>query len=514
MANERTHCGRAKPPARSGGSGATRARRRSSMRRSRNSPRMAMPRPRLEDVAARARVSKGLPYLYFKTKEELFKAVVRSVITAHFDAMRERMEKTDAVGRGLSQGTVPLLHPGAGRLQARLHRAASDRRRAQASGTHRLLLRAGGLARHRDHDALDRSRRRARRVQTHASARYPQLLFAPVLTAIFWRALFERHHHLDTDGMLDTNIELSDRRDQGAAAWASVQGRSDEASSVVSSLAWSRLHRSCSRCCTDQSANKEFPGYMEADLVLVGSEQGGRVLDAQPSRKAIPSRRRSDLHAGKLGAGGLGRCGRVARAGGRGPARGCQGRNPAAGRDRGARGLAQRGAAPCCKTGEQQSRACREALQQGLDHQGRSSTKRRRLDDRDEAAVAEAEKRIGAAKLPGRSDMIDAATANAEAAKHALTEAETNIAKRSVSRPAEGTIEEVYFRPGEVVKAGQGGARAVAAAQSQSALLRCRAGARQTPASTRSSMSACDGCPPDLTARSVSSRARPSSRRR
>src|SRR5512132_600549 len=40
---------------------------------------------RLEDVAARAKVSKGLPYLYFKTKVELFKAVIRSVITSHFE---------------------------------------------------------------------------------------------------------------------------------------------------------------------------------------------------------------------------------------------------------------------------------------------------------------------------------------------------------------------------------------------------------------------------------------------
>src|SRR3989337_1624220 len=50
---------------------------------------------RLEDVASRARVSKGLPYLYFKTKEALFKAVVKSVITAHFDVIREKMETTD-----------------------------------------------------------------------------------------------------------------------------------------------------------------------------------------------------------------------------------------------------------------------------------------------------------------------------------------------------------------------------------------------------------------------------------
>lgn len=37
---------------------------------------------------------------------------------------------------------------------------------------------------------------------------YPQLLVAPVLTAIFWRQLFERHHHLDTNALLKTHIDL------------------------------------------------------------------------------------------------------------------------------------------------------------------------------------------------------------------------------------------------------------------------------------------------------------------
>src|SRR3990172_2313172 len=50
---------------------------------------------RLEDVASRAKVSKGLPYLYFKTKVELFKAVIRSVITSHFEVIRQRMETTE-----------------------------------------------------------------------------------------------------------------------------------------------------------------------------------------------------------------------------------------------------------------------------------------------------------------------------------------------------------------------------------------------------------------------------------
>ena len=42
---------------------------------------------RVDEVAKRAGVSKGLLYLYFKTKEELFKAVIRSVVTRRVDAL-------------------------------------------------------------------------------------------------------------------------------------------------------------------------------------------------------------------------------------------------------------------------------------------------------------------------------------------------------------------------------------------------------------------------------------------
>jgi len=75
--------------------------------------------------------------------------------------------------------------------------------------------------------------------------------------------------------------------------------------------------------------------------------------------------------------------------------------------------------------------------------------------DRNQAAVAEAERRIEAAKLPNRSDLIDAAAASVETARHSLEQAEKGLAKRKVFTPAAGTVEEVYFRPGEVVKEGQ-----------------------------------------------------------
>ena len=50
---------------------------------------------RVDDVARRAGVSKGLLYLYFKTKEELFKAVVRSFVLPKIDALIAIVERSD-----------------------------------------------------------------------------------------------------------------------------------------------------------------------------------------------------------------------------------------------------------------------------------------------------------------------------------------------------------------------------------------------------------------------------------
>ena len=51
---------------------------------------------RVDEVAKRAGVSKGLLYLYFKTKEELFKAVVRSLVVPRIDALTVAMESSDS----------------------------------------------------------------------------------------------------------------------------------------------------------------------------------------------------------------------------------------------------------------------------------------------------------------------------------------------------------------------------------------------------------------------------------
>ena len=51
---------------------------------------------RLDDVAARAGVSKGTLYLYFDSKEALFKALVRENIVALLDRFRAEIAESDA----------------------------------------------------------------------------------------------------------------------------------------------------------------------------------------------------------------------------------------------------------------------------------------------------------------------------------------------------------------------------------------------------------------------------------
>jgi AcrR family transcriptional regulator len=73
---------------------------------------------RLEEIARRAGVSKGTLYLYFKDKEDLFRAVVRDTVAPNIAMMRQAVEAADlpfeAVVRLLLPrfaelaGTVPI----------------------------------------------------------------------------------------------------------------------------------------------------------------------------------------------------------------------------------------------------------------------------------------------------------------------------------------------------------------------------------------------------------------------
>jgi AcrR family transcriptional regulator len=61
---------------------------------------------RLDDVAQRAGVSKGTVYLYFDSKEDLFKAVVRSGIVRAIEAAEERVDRFEGESADLLRTLV------------------------------------------------------------------------------------------------------------------------------------------------------------------------------------------------------------------------------------------------------------------------------------------------------------------------------------------------------------------------------------------------------------------------
>src|SRR6476469_2052440 len=247
-------------------------------------------------------------------------------------------------------------------------------------------------------------------------------------------------------------------------------------------------------------ANKEteFPGYMEADFVLVGSEQAGRIASltvdegahvkqGDPIFTLESSEQEASVEAARA---------RVQEA---------DARLADVKAD-----LQRPDEIHVLEASLNEAKAMLQVATNNLDRAralfDKGWTTKAALDDviaqhdRNEAAVAEAEKRIIAAKLPGRSDMIDAASANAEAARHALAEAEKNLGKRQVASPAEGTVEEVYFRPGEVVNVGQA---VIALLPPRNLKVRFFVAepVRAALQLDQTVSVSCDGCPPDLKAK-------------
>src|SRR5210317_2213650 len=62
---------------------------------------------KVEKVARRAGISKGLLYLYFKTKEELFKAVIRNVVTPRVDELTRNLDSSELSAEAFIR--APLL---------------------------------------------------------------------------------------------------------------------------------------------------------------------------------------------------------------------------------------------------------------------------------------------------------------------------------------------------------------------------------------------------------------------
>ncbi|HYZ39808.1 MAG TPA: TetR/AcrR family transcriptional regulator [Stellaceae bacterium] len=164
---------------------------------------------RLDDVAERAGITKGTLYLYFPSKEDLFKAVVRQQLVPN-------IERAEAMAANAAVPSLVLLE--------RLVRMFAQIIGSPLSAIPKLVLTEAGnfpdLARFYAEEVVDRGKRLLRGVLERGIAAGelrpidPEsavtCAIAPLLLAALWRHSFERHagRPLDIDALCRTHLDL------------------------------------------------------------------------------------------------------------------------------------------------------------------------------------------------------------------------------------------------------------------------------------------------------------------
>jgi len=162
---------------------------------------------RVDDVAKRAGVSKGLLYLYFKTKEELFKAVVKSVVIRRVDRLIENVQTTKLSSEDFIRG--PLLSflkqiPGSPvAIVIRLLISEGPRHPDLVDFYYENVV-AKALAAISGFVERGVARGEFRR---SAISDLPHLVLAPVMLSIIWGIIFS-DKRLDTDTLIETQIDM------------------------------------------------------------------------------------------------------------------------------------------------------------------------------------------------------------------------------------------------------------------------------------------------------------------
>ena len=163
---------------------------------------------RVGDVAKRAGVSKGLLYLYFKTKEELFKAVIRSFVVPRVDAMIKKFQdpelSSEAFLRGPFLDLAKRLPNSPARILIRLLVAEGPKHPDLiAFYWENVVSRGLGALQQVIERGVENGEFRDSAVRT-----FPQLLMSPVLVSIVWNGIFAEQQELDTDKMIEAHLEM------------------------------------------------------------------------------------------------------------------------------------------------------------------------------------------------------------------------------------------------------------------------------------------------------------------
>jgi AcrR family transcriptional regulator len=163
---------------------------------------------KVDEVAKRAGVSKGLLYLYFKTKEDLFKAVIRSFVSPRIDALILNIEQTELSAEEFLRGPFLAFAKSIPKSPVRI--------------LIRLMIAEG--SKHPDlvqwywDNVVSRAIKALRSLfdkgvengefRKSALNEFPQLLVTPVLFSTVFTIVFKEQMKLDTDRFIEAHVDM------------------------------------------------------------------------------------------------------------------------------------------------------------------------------------------------------------------------------------------------------------------------------------------------------------------
>jgi AcrR family transcriptional regulator len=163
---------------------------------------------KLDDVAEKAGVAKGTIYLHFKDKQELFEQIVRNAVAPVIARLEGIAKLPDLPTEMVFKAMFDLFRTevlGTNRKHVlRLVLTEGPRFPAIAKFYHREVVSRGlGLI----GELLRRAEARGE-LSAEGLARFPQLVFAPLVMAVIWDGLFARIEPLDVEGLLAVHRQL------------------------------------------------------------------------------------------------------------------------------------------------------------------------------------------------------------------------------------------------------------------------------------------------------------------
>ncbi len=120
--------------------------------------------------------------------------------------------------------------------------------------------------------------------------------------------------------------------------------------------------------------------------------------------------------------------------------------------------------------------------------------------NRDSAALVEVRRQIEVARLSAREEDIAAARQTLAGAEARKASAETRLARRAIASPVSGTVQQVYFRVGEIVPASRPVVAILPPANVKLRFFVPQAGLPEISVGGRVRVR-CDGCPQEIAAR-------------